>query len=254
MSNYHTRESFVTRLHERKTNPQTIMNLSVFYHIACMGNFKDVVAEQTRLLAHVGLTQVTTCVLGTSDQIDAVRSIAKANNITLTVPFTSPELTLYESPTLLRVRLFSQEHLSDGILYLHTKGVSQPDNAHKKQWRRVMQREVVAEWRRNLRLIEVADILGMDWRQDPHFPHFAGNFWMARCDWIANLPTLDEYRKTRKGWGVEHQGGRMACETWLGSAPWHHVESLGGYDTKLYSDEAFRFRIDVPGFEYGDAT
>jgi hypothetical protein len=246
--NYHSHEAFEQRMLERQKSCKPL-SLRVFYHVCCIGDWRDVVAEQTRLLAHVGLRGATCAVLGTHAQVDAVRSIAGINGVSLGVEFQSTELKLYERPTLDIVHSASK-HRSDAVLYFHTKGVSAPGDAHKVKWRRVMQREVIAEWRRNLRLLELADILGMDWRCDPSFPHFCGNFWMARCDWVANLPSVDEYRRDRRGWGVDAQDGRMVCETWLGSRPYHHVESIGGFDTWICFGGVDRFRVDVPGFSY----
>ncbi len=249
--NYHSQEAFEDRLRTRRAvhSNGAFFRPKVFYHVACLGDWKNVVAEQTRLLRHFGFTKVTAGVLGQPLDIDGVRSIASVNGIELTIGFSDTELTRYEEPTLSMLHAASKTNHESSYLYLHTKGVSAPGDEFKVQWRRVMQKEVVAAWKRNAKLLEVADVVGVDWRTDPHFPHFCGNFWTARGDWLANLPLIEEYKMSRRGWGVEGQNRRLACETWIGSRPYHHIESILGYNANLWI-RAGDYSSDIPGFTY----
>jgi hypothetical protein len=75
---------------------------------------------------------------------------------------------------------------------------------------------------------------------NPSIPHFCGNFWMARCDWVASLTPPWVHRNNG---GPEIAGNpwvRMHAEMWLGHKFYHGVESLRGRNETLwYGDRVF---------------
>lgn len=231
MSDYHSEAAFQERMRKRKAlDVRMHEHPEVFYHVACMGDWKSVVAEQTTLMSRAGLDKAICSVLGSYEDAETAKAIASFNGVDLRVAHRSADLAEYERPTLEMVHGWSKEHIDDPLawlIYLHTKGVSCPGDEVKKHWRRIMGREVVALWRRNARLMELADAVGVTWVEGSH-PYFAGNFWCARADWVARLPSIAEFRDSLgdlKWWNTPVKK-RHYCEMWIGSRWGFHVESF----------------------------
>src|SRR5260370_32098693 len=110
MGAYHTNGACQARLARRSEAPQAVAPLGVFYHIACMGNWHEVVREQLRLLAHVDLTRVTSAVLGTEEDARWCREAASRLGVDLTVPVVSGDLSEFEHPTLCLVYQWAREN------------------------------------------------------------------------------------------------------------------------------------------------
>jgi hypothetical protein len=253
VSNYHTYEAFHERLAARQAKKAIPATLGVFYHIACMINWQEVVTEQLRLLSFVGLTEANACVLGSQQDADWCISEAARLGVVLRVPFVAPDISLCEGPTLQMVHDWARDNPDGAALYFHTKAVSRHNDGVKTRWRHVMAKHVIGDWGRCLDDLAVADMCGVAWHTQPGMPYFAGNFWMARCDWIRHLQPIEEYR-TRHGWGFQFcsQGwrARMYAETWVGSEPWHHVQSYCGYNVMLCNHNVFSLPWEVDGFCY----
>lgn len=255
MSEYHNNEAFTARMDRRRSSPEPIATLGAFWSVTCMNNWRKVVHEQLCLLAHVGIHEVTCSVLGSAADAAWLVAVAWRFGIAVTVGFRSEDLGLYEGPALGLVHAWAKDNYHAAVLYFHTKGVSAPNDSHKQRWRRLMQKEVVAEWRRNLDLLKVADMVGVSWQELPDFPHFCGNFWMARCDWVAHLQHPNEYRKRNPHlmWGSHSWPNRMYVETWIGSEPWHHVESFCCRTSGIWCHDdrqLYQFPIEVEGLSY----
>lgn len=257
MSDYHTQAAMDVRLKKRAENPVPLGNPQVFYHVACMGNWKDVVAEQTRLLAHVGLTEVVAGILGQYADVDGVKSIAAINGVRLEIGFTSTDLARHEEPTLSVMHSWARKNPDKHVIYHHTKGVAWPGHAQKAQWRKVMAYEVVGGWERNARVLEFADSCGVHWCMT-HAPglywgFYPGNFWSARCDWLANLKPPTEYRelgRDLKWWGQLWRN-RYYCETWIGSENAMHIESFHHGSVAMHTDGVFSLPTSTEGLVYG---
>ncbi len=206
------------------------------------------------MLGHVGLRWVTACVLGAPEDAAWAIEEASRHGVALAVARTINDMGEFENPTLRESFLFAHANQNAAVLYLHTKGASRPDCQQKRQWRRVMMKQVVAKWRWNLELAQVADIVGVSWMTSRALPHFAGNFWLARCDWLIRLENPADYRNRYRPDDCRFAGQpwrRMHAECWVGSAQWHHIESLLGWNLHMWHHhEAFRHSIDVEGFSY----
>ena len=231
---------------------------AVFYHVAAMNTWRSVVAEQLRLLAHVGLTdRVTVGLLGDTADADTLTALAAAAGVSVTIGFQRPDLSLAELPTLALVHAWARRQRSPGtVMYLHTKGVSRPADRNRIAWRRLMQRHVVAGWRENVQRLVAADLVGVDWIDSPVMPYFTGNMWMARRDWVAALGPPQVYRLSRPAdfaWGGEPWRNRMFAETWIASRPGPRVVSLACRNVQLWgTPDVFAYTVGVDGFRYED--
>lgn len=251
------RDDFLNKIEERQKVRRVPQPFRVFYHIACLNHWREVVAEQLRLAGHVRLSVIFCTVLGSPADVAWCVHEAGSHSVALSVVHRSEALDEYETPTLVKLREWAVSNPSGAVLYWHTKGVSavsEHDRKIKAQWRRLMQRYLIGRWRKVLVELAVHDIAGVAWQSSPDFPHFAGNFWMARCDWLSNLDDPYHYRQYRTN--AErvlggHKWIRMHAEMWLGSRAWHHVKNLynpGG--SVLWTDAVFRHKVELPGFAY----
>jgi len=184
----------------------------LFYHIAQMHHWRDVVEEQLQVLkaaefsgnlymgivgeGHDRWPQERATELGLKCEI-----VARSQNI-----------LDYEAPTLRALEMAARAGYEGPIGYIHTKGVSMPTDATKMFWRWIMNLAVLVEWKDRVAELATHDVAGFCWEDcDPH-AHFCGNFWWARADWIRGLSGFDWYFS--KPWCGNM---RLACEQWISS-------------------------------------
>lgn len=128
-----------------------------------------------------------------------------------------------ELPTFAILRRWLPGHLDWFVLYHHSKGVTQiehgrHDPEYKAHQRRTMERGVVWNWKQCVQDLERGyDAVGTNWVDPitrPVLPgrFFAGNFWWARADYLAQLPPLPE---TAKAYTMAE---REQAEHWIGSS------------------------------------
>lgn len=237
-------------LANRREKNSPIQTLHVYYHIACMNDWWTVVREQLGLLKHVGLTEVNVSILGQITDALAIQEYATSVGIHLSVDFVSPYLRHYETPTL--ASLWRKSLVCDdqtAFLYLHTKGVSNTGDAVKVSWRRAMQKYTVANFAENLNLLREYCIVGANWQHSNDYPHYQGNFWLARADWLRHLPDPEYYRRSRDFNICGNPWERMHAEMWLGSLPYHHMYSHCGSNLHWWIGENFP-DCKIEGFDY----
>ena len=115
----------------------------------------------------------------------------------------SNDCKLYEIPTLNKIHLFSQEQLENvNVLYIHTKGVSYPDDYHEENdWINLMLHYLLDI--RCVYLLNNYQTVGCNYTTDgfnydaegymtPAPPHFSGNFWWATSEYLKTLDYLVE--------------------------------------------------------------
>lgn len=127
----------------------------------------------------------------------------------------SGDPNLYEGQTLECLHQKSQ-HQDGLVLYLHTKGTSNP-NLHTHLWRQVLNHFCISQWPECVNLLQSPDVdlVGV---RDLHGQGQAvsGNFWWSKYSYIKTLPPpLDsaQYQKDPDRW----PGGdtyRYAFEDW----------------------------------------
>jgi beta-1,4-mannosyl-glycoprotein beta-1,4-N-acetylglucosaminyltransferase len=111
---------------------------------------------------------------------------------------------LHENPTLNKLKQFSENNKDSYVLYLHTKGNSYP-NARQEitDWTNMMLYFLVETHEDCFRALDGAhDTVGCNHHAIP--AHYSGNFWWAKTNHIATLPSLNE-----------DVPDKMATEFWL---------------------------------------
>ena len=191
----------------------------VVYHIAGMGDWKEVLDEQLQMLSQVGLTNnVRITYLGKEQ--DYLEDRLSLHGINATIVRSDTNTDHCETFAMIEIdRLAKKEKVTAPILYMHTKGVSNPGNASKRAWRQLMEAWVVRRWKVNVAFLNSYDAVGVNWIEGGP-QHFSGTFWIANPDWIRKLPDFESYH---------NQSGahRYTCELWIGAHQWCKALSLG---------------------------
>ena len=199
------------------------MNLTTFWHVAIMGAWKEVVQEQGLMFRLCDLRPKIGIVGPDADyDFDSVGDTM----------FHRPRLKLYEMPTLHELWKHSKEHPNEAVLYTHTKAVFNTSRV-RHAWRQLMQHWLVWQWRRTLPALDLVDIAGVDYVHRKGLPHFMGNFWMARTNWIRELPDPLDFARHYKPRRPRLK--RFAAERWLFCKPGYSMASLSCVNVLLGS-------------------
>lgn len=172
--------------------------LSVYYHVACMGTWESVDREIMAALSKSGLL----------------------DEAALFVRNVCADVSLFEFPTI--DMLYADAKENDGfVLYLHTKGVTKPNQQPINDWRACMIYWMVERWRECVQKLAIGyDALGITRCEKP-LPHYQGNFWWAKNSYIR---TLDDVRTVKFTPSVSNQGERHKAEFWIMSKPGRFYE------------------------------
>jgi hypothetical protein len=146
----------------------------------------------------------------------------------LALPFHLVKVNVYkrnenidlEADTLVDLHTFCKSNPDYKVLYIHSKGCSHGTNSpyynNINSWRTYLEHFVIDNWKRCVDLLDSYDTVGTEWEELAwiagdfiHLPHYAGNFWWARADYISKLDP--EYIFTRNEWT------RWKGEFWIGT-------------------------------------
>ena len=112
----------------------------------------------------------------------------------------SEDVTLFEIPTINKVREFSIENPNCKILYLHTKGISHKNNQSVLDWIEMMlyfllDKEITTK-------INVYDVLGCNYHDGTSGvpKHYSGNFWWATTNYLSTLPVCNHNKWDAEFW------------------------------------------------------
>jgi hypothetical protein len=161
--------------------------IHVFIHVCTINHWLDVLDRQLNAIQASGLyEQCRSISLGILGEGDASSLISRYPKVSIL--FQTLDKTQYERPTLLHLHKVCLCDPTALVLYLHTKGVSRPKaDPNISDWSRYMEYFTIECWRDCVEELKEFDVCGVNWRASPA-PHFSGNFWWARADYISFLP------------------------------------------------------------------
>lgn len=91
---------------------------------------------------------------------------------------------------------FSELYKNSYVLYLHSKGVTRPDNTCIADWIECMEYFLIERHEDCLEHLKNFDTVGPNIRQSPS-RHFSGNFWWAKTSYLNKLKCPEVYLKDR---------------------------------------------------------
>jgi hypothetical protein len=196
-----------------------------FWHIASLGKAKELT---WRLIVSEQVDRLKTSGVLNSMNVSAV---FVGEHKALMPSFRDPRITvdyaggknLFEYPTLRKLEAYCREEPTGRVIYFHSKGSSKPlerrSYCKSYAWRQLMEHftfdlhyDTLTTYLADESPYETAGALL--WRHETYWPHYSGNFWIAKCSYINTLEPVDSLE-----WG-----DRMNAERWIGTGP-------GFYDT-----------------------
>ena len=164
--------------------------VAIWWHVATINNWRDVFAEQVGKLVCTGLYDRAEIIWVGKVGTELIpmfpltkMQIADAHND----PKKYEILTIQAMDAWVRQLKKPEEW---AVFYLHCKGVGRQDiesQFNVSFWRRYMEWATIQKWSKCLRALDGCDACGVDLNLNP-WPHFAGNFWWARAEYLLTLP------------------------------------------------------------------
>ena len=198
----------------------------IYFHIATIGKYQDIFDEiysqiiESNLINKVG--SINLCIVGQGDLI-----IRENDKIKI---YQDSDISSGEFFTLDLLKTFSDSvEQNHKILYLHTKGVTTPDNPCIDDWRKYMTYFNINQYEKCLYSLNQYDSCGVDLVNDPTL-HYSGNIWWANSSYIKKLPTINEIKfpKTPPILSIRHN-----AEFWIGMGN-GNLKSLWNSNINVY--------------------
>ncbi len=205
----------------------------VFFHVATIGNYQEVVDEIFNTIMNSEL-------INNVDRI--VVSIVGNQYVSFPdhdkiVKEHSFHIDKGEFVTLQRIKDLADESKSNlRILYIHTKGVTTPNNPCIVDWRQYMSHFNIVKSSDCIEKLKLYDTCGVDFVNDPA-PHYSGNFWWANSDYIKILPDIEKISNedAKAILTIRHN-----AEFWIGMVNGKHV-SLHNTNINVYERHLHRY-------------
>jgi hypothetical protein len=138
----------------------------------------------------------------------------------------------YEGFTLKHLYQHASDGLYDKLGYIHTKGLSflsgeRDHDPHRpgirdhtqdktliaiNSWRHFLEWGSIDMWKKNIDILDTYQTSGVNYMASP-WPHYSGNFWWARSDYVKTLEHPITVMKKRNGWADQ----RLSFESWVGT-------------------------------------
>lgn len=198
----------------------------IYFHIATIGKYQDIFDEiysqiiESNLINQVG--SINLCIVGQGDLM-----IQENDKIKI---YQDSDISSGEFFTLDLLKTFSDSvEQNHKILYLHTKGVTTPDNPCIDDWRKYMTYFNINQYEKCLYSLNQYDSCGVDLVNDPTL-HYSGNIWWANSSYIKKLPTINEIKfpKTPPILSIRHN-----AEFWIGMGN-GNLKSLWNSNINVY--------------------
>lgn len=181
---------------------------TVFYHVAAMNHWREIVTEQLDSFSEAGLNTLKITYVGDLNGIPWLSEQMEVRGMTMEVLRFDAQILHYETFAMLAIEEWAKE--DDGpVLYCHTKGASAPGDKGKRLWRHLMHKELISQWRAHIAKLDSYDAIGVNWRGGAT-PHFCGNFWLTTGKYIRRLAPFVEFHHSQR---LE----RTSCEFWIGT-------------------------------------
>jgi hypothetical protein len=215
---------------------KTMKPITVFYHCLFMhgsppelkASAFSIVHEQMSRLQDSGLADAATeLIVGINGPVEESKSYAamlippKAKLV-----FHGPD-SFAENLTLVEIEKWVPHHPGWNVLYFHAKGCTHdlgtPYSDFSARWRSCMTESLIYGWERCVKDLDRGfEAVGCHWLtgqgHDKSQHYFAGNFWWAKSEFLATLPSI--YKRERiKTSGIAAAESRYEAEVYIGNGP-----------------------------------
>lgn len=177
-------------------------NTYIFWHIATIGSWYDIVNDQLTKLINSGLiNHVNNVYIGlinnnTVEHTKLIQLLTKSkfyNKFTILFKKDSG----FENQTLNALKHFCDQlpnNYISNILYIHSKGVTR-NTKPVSDWRNYMEYFLIEKYNNCFEILNNYDHCGVNWTSEIKNTwikqHYSGNFWWATSNYIKTLPNMD---------------------------------------------------------------
>lgn len=190
------------------------MNVYICLHIAQLGIWEKVLHELLNDIQKSCLDKfkILYCVLGPNPKEAQEILNAYFPKEKIKCLGTDRVLTHYECYTLEKIQKHAQNHKDAVYLYLHMKGSTHANNSAQQEWRRYMSYFLLGKADICLSTLKMHHTVGVNMiRNLTPIPHYSGNFWWSRGEYLANRPSItscpeDRYEAEMWILGKPYQG------------------------------------------------
>lgn len=192
--------------------------MKIFFHVYTVNNYMEMVEEILSPIYHL--------------KNDIV--ICKAGNLPLEfqgVQVINHYSNNFEFDTLNLLKQYCLSNPNEKVCYIHTKGITTPNNDCINDWRKYMSYFVINKYNNCLNLLDQYDTCGVDLVDTP-VKHYSGNFWWARADYINKLQNVRDIPTVISE--------RHKCEFWICSGDGKHY-SMNNSDINVYERHLHRY-------------
>lgn len=213
-------------------------NVSLFYHIGMLNNWREIVLDQFDTLERCGLgyiaSNLTISFYNPSTDVSDLESVHQIMELLHQFQFTTylpSNATIlsasnsfpWERPIMEHISNFChQMKTSHIVFYFHTKGSSKYSTAEPESeeylnvfaWRKYMEWFLLERPTLCMRAIlrHGAETCGVEMYDAPSM-HYSGNFWSASCDHISDLPVREAWPMSETNEWVNY----VSAEMWIGN-------------------------------------
>ena len=182
------------------------MRLAVYHHVYAVRGWKKILGEHVHALVDSRLDRAADIRFGIVGPDHQPALVENYLRVRLKHEVVTQEPEGWEQVTLAALYAAAMTDDFDAVCYLHTKGVTEP-NEWNTAWRRSMLRGVVTLWEHCVKMLDEVDAVGCHWLTPEQWPEqvatpfFGGNFWWARADYVRSLgPCANEHRHQAEAW------------------------------------------------------
>lgn len=196
--------------------------IKIIWHANSLPGWEIVFKRQLDKLQSSGLLEecesVHFCVNG---KVDIFKDIPKINKKIHLIPVNT-SFELWEYPTLNYLHCLSKKE-NFKTLYIHFKGLTHRNNKNVIDWYNFLEWSTIERWQDSVKILDNYDAVGPNWDLTP-WPHFSGNFWWARSEYIRTLvelwhpiETINKFRTRNCFQFTNMNHWRFDFEAWIGS-------------------------------------
>ena len=222
------------------------MNIQIYHHVYLCNHWKQVLIEQLYALQMSGLFHNCKAlnmgvVYQEENDISDFKKLIADYDIEnkINILYIKPNDNHFEGNTAVYMKeycdsLSEEESNSTSIMYLHTKGVSYPEDDSRrlpcKMWKNYMEYFVIFQWKDCIeKLNGDYESCGCEWRESMG-GHYSGTFWWMKATLIKKIPA--------ESFTVYSPWTRHCVEALPGVVP-HNRYELFQYDTDLQNIIAY---------------
>jgi hypothetical protein len=163
--------------------------MTVFFHIATIGNYQQITQEIISHLSGSGLLNKARKIYFSIVGSGCI-NLPLNDNCDHSYSLNLEEGEFITLSKLKNIADFSEEN--EKILYIHTKGAtSDPENQPIQDWRKYMLYFNVDKYKDMVDHLDYYDACGVDFCTEPS-KHFSGNFWWVNSNYVKTLPKIQD--------------------------------------------------------------